>query len=92
MPVGDAAEGDGVLVVGAGQDLVQPGGGDWLGRLRGRGPGGQATGCQFLGQARQGPVPGGVAVNAKRTRSARSGSTWITRDSRPRASVVRTLR
>nr|WP_257995134.1 hypothetical protein [Brevibacterium luteolum] len=32
--VGDAAEGDGALVVGVGQDLVQPGGGDRFGRLR----------------------------------------------------------
>ena len=39
---------------------MQPGGGDWFGRLRVGGPGGQATGCEFLGQARQGPVPGGV--------------------------------
>ena len=31
--VGDAAEGDGALVVGVGQDLVQPGGGDWFGGL-----------------------------------------------------------
>lgn len=31
--VGDAAEGDGALVVGVGQDLVQPGRGDWFGRL-----------------------------------------------------------
>ena len=31
--VGDAAEGDGALVVGVGEDLVQPGGGDWFGRL-----------------------------------------------------------
>src|SRR5699024_754621 len=58
--VGDAAEGDGALVVGVGQDLVQPGGGDWFGRLRGGGPGGQATGCQFFGQARQGAGAGGV--------------------------------
>ncbi len=58
--VGDAAEGDGALVVGVGQDLVQPGGGDWFGRLRGGGSGGQAAGCEFFGQARQGPVPGGV--------------------------------
>ena len=58
--VGDAAEGDGALVVGVGQDLVQPGRGDWFGRLRGGGSGGQAAGCEFFGQARQGPVPGGV--------------------------------
>ena len=58
--VGDAAEGDGALVVGVGQDLVQPGGGDWFGRLRGGGSGGRAAGCEFFGQARQGPVSGGV--------------------------------
>nr|WP_071056084.1 hypothetical protein [Corynebacterium jeikeium] len=57
--VGDAAEGDGALVVGVGQDLVQSGGDDWFGRLRG-GSGGQAAGCEFLGQVRQGPVPGGA--------------------------------
>lgn len=33
--VGDAAEGDGALVVGVGENLVQPGGGDWFGRLGG---------------------------------------------------------
>ena len=58
--VGDAAEGDGALVVGVGQDLVQPGGGDWFGRLGGGVSGGQAAGCEFFGRARQGPVSGGV--------------------------------
>ena len=52
--------GDGALVVGVGQDLVQPGRGDWFGWLRGGGSGGQTAGCEFFGQARQGPVPGGV--------------------------------
>lgn len=50
--VGDAAEGDGSLVVGVGEDLVQSGGGDWFGGLRGGGSGGQATGGEFFGQAR----------------------------------------
>lgn len=58
--VGDAAEGDGSLVVGVGEDLVQPGGGDWFGRLGGGGSGGQAAGCEFFGQTLQGPVSGGV--------------------------------
>ncbi len=42
--VGDPAEGDGALVVGVGQDLVQPGRGDWLGGLGGGGAGGPGTG------------------------------------------------
>nr|WP_300146838.1 hypothetical protein [Propionicimonas sp.] len=58
--VGDAAEGDGAVVVGVGQDLVQPCGGQRLGGLGGGGAGGQPAGFQLAGEGGQRPVAGGV--------------------------------
>ncbi|MEX3564801.1 hypothetical protein VVR48_00930 [Micrococcus endophyticus] len=48
--VGDVSEGDDALVVGVGEDLVQPGRGDWLRGERRRGTGGEAAGLQLAGE------------------------------------------